>query len=200
MSCKKGIPRNFTNFLGKQLCQSLFFDKVAGFRPATLLKKRLWQRCFPKNFVKFLRTPFLMKHLWWLLTTLITLIYMKNANNFVTNYADYTDSQDITKNNLIPESTDYLVFKTRWEIISSLTALTMLRKKCPYSELFWSVFSRIWTRITPNTDSFLTDYADFRGYMQNNLIITTLTTLIYMTTWKVISSLTTLTILILQTT
>ena len=34
-----------------------------------------------------------------------------------------------------------------------------LRKKCPYSELFWSVFSCIWTeygrtRITPNTDTF----------------------------------------------
>ena len=28
-------------------------------RPATLLKKRLWQSCFPVNFVKFLRTPFL---------------------------------------------------------------------------------------------------------------------------------------------
>ena len=27
-------------------------------RPATLLKKRLWHRCFPVNFVKFLRTPF----------------------------------------------------------------------------------------------------------------------------------------------
>ena len=28
-------------------------------RPATLLKKRLWERCFPVNFAKFLRTPFL---------------------------------------------------------------------------------------------------------------------------------------------
>ena len=27
--------------------------------PATLLKKRLWRRCFPHSFVKFLRTPFL---------------------------------------------------------------------------------------------------------------------------------------------
>ena len=27
-------------------------------RPATLLKKKLWHRCFPVNFVKFLRTPF----------------------------------------------------------------------------------------------------------------------------------------------
>ena len=26
---------------------------------AALLKKRLWHRCFPVNFVKFLRTPFL---------------------------------------------------------------------------------------------------------------------------------------------
>ena len=28
-------------------------------RPATLLKNRLWHSCFPVNFVKFLRTPFL---------------------------------------------------------------------------------------------------------------------------------------------
>ena len=28
-------------------------------RPAILLKKRLWHRCFPVNFVKFLITPFL---------------------------------------------------------------------------------------------------------------------------------------------
>ena len=38
-----------------------------GLRPTTLLKKRLWHRCFPVNFVKFLRTPFYIKHLWWLL-------------------------------------------------------------------------------------------------------------------------------------
>ena len=31
----------------------------SGLRTATLLKKRLWHRCFPVNFVKFLRTPFL---------------------------------------------------------------------------------------------------------------------------------------------
>ena len=30
-----------------------------GLRPATLLKKRLWHRCFPMNFAKFLRTIFL---------------------------------------------------------------------------------------------------------------------------------------------
>ena len=35
------------------------FNKVAGLRSATLLKKRLWHRCFPVNFAKFQRTPFL---------------------------------------------------------------------------------------------------------------------------------------------
>ena len=49
--------KNFTKFAGKHLCQSLFFNKVAG-RPTTLLK-RIWHRCFRVNFLKFLRTPFL---------------------------------------------------------------------------------------------------------------------------------------------
>ena len=57
--CKKGALKNFTTFTGKYLCQSLFFNKVAGLR--------LWHRCFPVNFVKFLRTSFFIKHLWWLL-------------------------------------------------------------------------------------------------------------------------------------
>ena len=36
-------------------------------RPANLLKKRLWHKCFPVNFEKFLRTPFFIEHLRWLL-------------------------------------------------------------------------------------------------------------------------------------
>ena len=28
--CKKGVLKNFTKFTGKHLCQSLFFNKVAG--------------------------------------------------------------------------------------------------------------------------------------------------------------------------
>ena len=34
---------------------------------------RLWHRCFPVNFVKFLRTPFFIKDLWWLLLILAVL-------------------------------------------------------------------------------------------------------------------------------
>ena len=58
-SIKKGVLKNFTKFKGKHLCQSLFFNKVADFRPSTLLKKRLWRRCFSVNFLKFVRIPFL---------------------------------------------------------------------------------------------------------------------------------------------
>ena len=45
-SVKKCVLRNFTKFPGKHLCQSHFFDKVAGLRSPTLFKKRLWHRCF----------------------------------------------------------------------------------------------------------------------------------------------------------
>ena len=54
MFCKKGVLRNFAKFTGKPRCQSLFFNNVAG----------LSLRCFPVNFAKFVRTPFLTEHLW----------------------------------------------------------------------------------------------------------------------------------------
>ena len=41
-------------------CARVFFEK-----------KRLWHWCFPVNFVKFLRTPFLIEHLRWLLLTVL---------------------------------------------------------------------------------------------------------------------------------
>ena len=39
MLCKKRIYKVFANFTGKHLCWSLFFNKVAGIIPATLLKR-----------------------------------------------------------------------------------------------------------------------------------------------------------------
>ena len=47
-SGRKGLFRNSVTRI--RLCQSLGL--------ATLLKRRLWYRCFPGNFAKFLRTPF----------------------------------------------------------------------------------------------------------------------------------------------
>ena len=46
---KKGVLGNFMKFAGKHMCQSLR------------------NRCFPVNFINFLRTSFLTEHLRWLL-------------------------------------------------------------------------------------------------------------------------------------
>ena len=63
-SVRKDVLRNFPKFTGKHLCQSLFLIKfqASGLRPATLLKTRLWHRCFPVNLAKFLRTPVLQNN------------------------------------------------------------------------------------------------------------------------------------------
>ena len=37
----QGVLRDLEKFIGKHLCQSLFFNKVVGLRPATLLKKSM---------------------------------------------------------------------------------------------------------------------------------------------------------------
>ena len=37
--CKKDFLRNFAKLTGKHLCQGLFYNKVAGLRPPTLLKR-----------------------------------------------------------------------------------------------------------------------------------------------------------------
>ena len=58
MFCKK-LFLKFRKIHRENNSASLFFTKTAGLRPANLLKKRLWHRHFPVNFVFFLRMPFL---------------------------------------------------------------------------------------------------------------------------------------------
>ena len=79
---KKGVFRNFEKFTGKHLCQSLFFNKVVGLNPVTLLKKRLWNRCFLVYFARFLKTPFLKEHLRWLLLKKIFRIVSRFSCSF----------------------------------------------------------------------------------------------------------------------
>ena len=62
-SIKKSVHKNFAKFTGNQPFQSLLFNKVADMRPASLLEKILWDRSFPVDFAKFLRTPFFTEHL-----------------------------------------------------------------------------------------------------------------------------------------
>ena len=56
----KRCSSKFRKIHGKHLCQSLFFNKIAGLRNVTQnVKKRLQHMRFLVNFVKFLRTLFL---------------------------------------------------------------------------------------------------------------------------------------------
>ena len=53
-----------------------------------LRKKSLWHICFPVNFAKFLRTPFLTEQLWWLLPKILSLKLKDVLKMF------YEDTQD----------------------------------------------------------------------------------------------------------
>ena len=75
-------------------------------RPATLLKKRLWHKCFPVNFVKFLRTPFFIGFfhyfeifIFWVVRGVKGKSIVQNENNNYIRHAPYlwnsiTDDQD----------------------------------------------------------------------------------------------------------
>ena len=90
-SVRKGVPGNFVKFTRKHLCQSPFFNKVSALRPATLSKKKLWHRCFPVNFVEFLRTPFFTEHL-RMTASVVSNIFTKRTSTFYSlrNTNDFT--------------------------------------------------------------------------------------------------------------
>ena len=56
-SVKKGVLRNFEKIYMKT-------PVPEAQRPATLLKMRLWHRCFPVNFFEISKNTFFTEHLW----------------------------------------------------------------------------------------------------------------------------------------
>ena len=76
---KKGVLRNFTKMTGKHLCQSLFFNKVAGLRPANLLKETL-TKMFSCKFCVISKNTFLYR------TPLVTPSDVNWHNNPAGNY------------------------------------------------------------------------------------------------------------------
>ena len=66
MFFKISVLKNFEIFSGKHLCWSAFFNKVTDLKYVTLLKKKCQHGFFPVNIAKFLRAAFYLKHLWWL--------------------------------------------------------------------------------------------------------------------------------------
>ena len=63
--CKKDVFKNFTKFTGKHLCRSLFFNSVAGLRPASLFKKKL-TKVLSYKFCEIFKYTFSIEYLWQL--------------------------------------------------------------------------------------------------------------------------------------
>ena len=99
---KKGVLKNFSKLTRKHLRRSLFLNKIAGLRLLILLKKRLWHKCFPVNFVKYLRIPIFIEHLWWLL--------LQNNKHYLDRF--------------IPMNSRELLIK-QWDVKSSDSSLTL---------------------------------------------------------------------------
>ena len=67
--CKKGVLKNFSNFAGKHLCQSVFFNKVSG------------PRRFPVNFAKHLRLT-VSTLICWTEVEKVLIPYLTNLETF----------------------------------------------------------------------------------------------------------------------
>ena len=114
---KKGDLKNFAKFTGKHLCQSLIFNKVAGI--ATLLKRRLWHRCFSVNFEKFLRARFLQS------TSERLLLNMVNVNEM--DYGRWNELKEIKWN----MNNKFGLKEMRWNKNSNVNNVTGINIKMP---------------------------------------------------------------------
>ena len=78
MFCKKGVPQNFAKFTRKQMCGSLFFNKLAELETCNIIKTETPTVVYSCKFVKFLKTPIFIEHRQWLLVEEI-LLFSKNC-------------------------------------------------------------------------------------------------------------------------
>ena len=90
--CKRGVLKNFSKFTGKHLCQGLFFNRL---KPATLLKKRLWHRCFIMNFAEFSKASFIYR------IPLVAASVRRNTDVTKTYFKPFQVNLRIFSNNLI---------------------------------------------------------------------------------------------------
>ena len=67
---KRGVLRNFTKFTGKHLCQSLFFNKVAG-QACNFIKKETLAQVLSCEFREISKNTFFTEHLRWLLLSFV---------------------------------------------------------------------------------------------------------------------------------
>ena len=133
----------------------MFYKK----RPVTLLKKKLSRRCFPVNFAKFLRTSFLQntsgqlllketfplipENKSWSASPVAVLIKHPSLGLFCKVTALHCINVSVFRVILVRIFPAFSHIRTEYgEIIS------------PYSVRMRENVGKMWTRITPNTDTF----------------------------------------------
>ena len=101
--------------LQENTCARVSFLIKSGLRPATLLKKRFWHRCFPVNFAKFLRTTFLQNTSGRLL--LFLSIWLFKTIDFPTKSTKFSNSGKLMNKNLLPLPITHSLnlAKPRWQ-------------------------------------------------------------------------------------
>ena len=95
--CKKGVLRNFAKFTGKHLCQSLFFNKVAGLWPlaCNFIKKEILAQVFSREFCKISKNTFFTEHLWT--TASAALTFMTYNCSLKTHFKDLNNIRGTVK-------------------------------------------------------------------------------------------------------
>ena len=63
---KKSVLRNFAQFTGKHLCQSLSFNEIAG-RACNFIKKEILTQVLSCEFCEISKNTFFTEHFRWLL-------------------------------------------------------------------------------------------------------------------------------------
>ena len=90
-SLKKGVLRKFSKFIGKQLCQSLFFNKVAGLRPqaCNFIRKETLAQIFSCEFCEIFKNTFFTEHLRTTASTISWKSRRTLKNCFVSSYPSF---------------------------------------------------------------------------------------------------------------
>ena len=87
MFYKKSVPRNFTKFTAKHLCQSPFFNKVAGL----FIKKETLAQVFSCEFCEISKSTFFTQHFWT--TASVNILYIFKKTDLITERKVHTTAK-----------------------------------------------------------------------------------------------------------
>ena len=111
-------------------------------RPATLLKKRLWYRRFPVNFVKFLRIPFVQNTSGWLLLPIpqVLITIPKNEGNYSSPHAGFFLKIYSPSVSLLNFSLWFLLLSSK-NVFPTVSMIVAIYLKFP--RIFWNILRKL---------------------------------------------------------